>query len=123
MNTLRIALIRGCNVRQRKTRKEQIMKYENIEKAKHYKSEIETLELEIKEIQKLVGANKPNLNWLFSKMFKGTPREKTYKGFYCTRELDCIGSSVLINPREAQAVIDVKKIEIKEFEKLINDLS
>lgn len=99
------------------------MKYQNIDKAKHYKSEIERLELEIAEIQKLVDTNKPNLNWLFSKIIKGTPKEKTYKGFYCTRELDCIGSSVLINPREAQAVIDVKKIEIEEFEKLIDDLS
>lgn len=99
------------------------MKYDNIDKAKYYKSEIETLEIEIQEIEKLVSAKKLNPKWLFANKIKEKPKEKTYKGFYCTNSIDSIGSIVLINAREAQAVINIKKIEIEEFKKKIAELN
>ena len=99
------------------------MNYENIEIASQLKSDIETFKLEISSIERLVNAERPNKSWLFARMLKRKPTEKTYKGYYCTRGLDSIESVTLINPREAQAVIEVKKQEIEELEQKIAQLN
>lgn len=98
------------------------MEYKNIEIASKLKSEVETLKLEIDQIEGFVKVELPNKSWLFAKRFKTKPTEKTYKGYYCSKDLDCLGSSILINQREAKAVIEVKKEEIKELEQKIANL-
>jgi len=98
------------------------MKIENIALATKMKHEIDTMTLEIEQIEKLTQATKPNLEWLFRHYMKKKPTEKTYKGYFCSASLDSIGSIILINPREAAAVIVVKQEEIKELEQQIQAL-
>lgn len=98
------------------------MKYENIQRAAEIKDEIDTLEAEINEIEKIGESGRRNRSWLFSKILKEKPKLKTYKKFYCSAGIDYINSIVLINQREAQAVIKVKKQEIEELKELVKTL-
>lgn len=97
------------------------MKYENIETASMIKNDIQTLEAEIEVIKRAIKIPR-KIDWLIAKKLKGQPTRKTYKYLFSSKDVDSINSCILINEREAKAIIEVKEAEIKELKVLIEKL-
>jgi hypothetical protein len=50
------------------------------------------------------------------------PKEKTYKGFWCSQNLDCIKSIVLFDADEIKVLIDFKRAKIEKLRNELNKL-
>lgn len=97
------------------------MTNEQLEKANEIRSNIRTLKA---ECDSLAPDWKTGLfrERSIHKLLNGKPKSKTYKSYYCTEQLDIIGSAILITPDEVEILRNFKIEKIRLLQKELDEM-
>lgn len=94
------------------------MKKESLDKVMKIKEELTRLEAEINEIE-----NFTKRGWRISlRKLLSKPTKTTYKGFYCASGIDSIGSCIILETEEINAIKQIKLNKIKILQEELSNL-
>lgn len=94
------------------------MTTEQLQKAKEIEEQLKTYKAEIKILENNceIEEDKKRFPRLSIKNFRKKPTEKTHKDFWCSRDLDSIGSTIFLSDDEVRMIVNLKKEKVKILE-------